>query len=602
MAFTSSQYAMSNVAAARSPGLLTVLAWPFRHIRWKIILPYAFLTAILAAAGAYIATDLVTGSLEERFTNQLVEAGRVTSDAVVAKEREHLESVRAISLTNGVSEAITNSDSEGLANITRPIAANTGVQRVEVLNAGGQRLFAERLANQDSLSYTPIDDADDPSTWPLVQRALAGGDNLGDKYAQIVETAEGYVLYTAGPVYDGDNVIGVVLVGTNLNSFVLDVKANALADITVYDFDGNPLASSFTLATSGAISEDANLQPSTEVLGETQQGGTVREQHDLFGRGYDLIYGRMRVRDQVVGLYSVALPSDFIFDTAATTRLQVMVLFGLGMAAVLAIGFYITHRLTSPILRLVSTARQVSLGDLTARSGVATGDEIGVLATTFDDMTDKLQRQHLSTIRALTSAIDARDPFTSGHSVRVGQLAMMLGREFNLSDAVLAKLEIGGYLHDIGKIGIRDNVLLKEGKLTEEERHVIEDHPTIGLSILEPVDLPDEVLEFVQGHHEKLDGSGYPRGLRGDEISIFSRIGAVADMYDALTSDRPYRSPMPAHECVEFLRSQAPQYLDLDVVLALGRIVDQWEARRQREPALRGFKLPELHVPVTTQG
>jgi len=590
---------MTSATGARRQSLSSALSWPLRHIRWKIIFPYAFLTVVLAAGGAYLATDIVTGTLEERFTNQLAEAGRVTSDAVVQKEREHLESVRSISLSQGAETAIASGDTDRLLNIVRPIAANTGVERVEVLDSQGRRIVAQQLTDAESLTYQPIDDADEPATWPLVQRVLDGEvDSSGDKFAQIVQTAGGFVLYTAGPVYDGDTIVGAVLVGTDLGSFALDVKANALADITVYDFEGNPLATSFTLAT-GTLSGEADLVPSEEALGVTVGGGTMRENHDLFGRSYDLVYGRMRVRDQVVGLYSVALPSNFIFDTASTTRLQVMVLFGFGMAAVLGIGFFITHRLTTPILRLVQTARLVSSGDLTARSGVHSRDEIGVLATSFDQMTDKLQKQHLSTIRALTSAIDARDPFTSGHSVRVGQLAMMLGRQFNMPDSVLAQLEIGGYLHDIGKIGIRDNVLLKEGILTEEERHVIEDHPTIGISILEPVDLPDEVLEFVHSHHEKLDGSGYPKGLKGDELSLVMRIAAVADIYDALTSDRPYRDPMTPRECVAYLRSQAPRFLDLDVVLALDRVLDQWEARRLREPALRGFKLPEFEAERT---
>jgi putative nucleotidyltransferase with HDIG domain len=317
----------------------------------------------------------------------------------------------------------------------------------------------------------------------------------------------------------------------------------------------------------------------------------------LFGRNYDLMYGRMELRGQVVGLYSVGLPTDFIFNAGSETRARVMLLFGIGMAAVLGIGLYVTHQLTKPILRLVRTARMVASGDLTVRSGVVSGDEIGILATSFDEMTDKLQRQHLSTIRALTSAIDARDPYTMGHSVRVGQLAMMLGKQLGMDERLLARLEIGGYLHDIGKIGIRDAVLLKPERLTSEERKIIEEHPQIGLAILEPVDLPPEVVEFVQGHHERLDGSGYPRGLRNEQVSVQARIAAVADMYDAITSERPYRDPMSPQEALELLRSESGRLLDPRVVLALSAIMDEWEERRRREPALRGFKLPDLDLP-----
>ena len=584
---------MGSVSATRRFSLLSAIQWPLNHIRWKIILPYAFLTAILAGLGAYLATNIVTGSLEERFANQLAEAGRVTADAVVEKEREHLESVRAISFSEGVDGAIVEGDGTTLREIIRPIAANAGVERVEVLDAQGQRLFAEELVDAEALDYAAILDDDEPATWPIVAAVLSGEtDESGDKFAQVVQTEEGFVFYTAGPVYEADHVVGAVLVGTTLETFVAEVKASAVADITVYDLDGGTIASTFALA-SGALASEAQLGPSEIALSATLSGVTLRENRDVFGRSYDLVYGRLRVRDQVVGLYSVALPTDFIFAAGSATRLQVMILYGIGMAAVIAVGFLVTHRLTSPILRLVTTARKVAEGDLTVRSGIQGRDEIGVLASTFDQMTEKLQRQHLSTIRALTSAIDARDPFTSGHSLRVGQLAMMLGREFDLPESVLAQLEIGGYLHDIGKIGVRDAILLKPSSLTPEEREMIETHPMVGIQILEPVELSPEVLEFVRSHHEKLDGSGYPDGRKGEELSIVARIAAVSDMYDAMTTDRPYRAAVSIDQTLDILRSEAGALLDPNVVAALETILPEWERRRETDPTLQGFRLPE---------
>ncbi len=121
---------MSATPARRSP--LRFVAWPFQHIRWKIVLPYAFLTVLLAVVGSYLATQLVTGSLEERFDNQLAEAGRSVSDRVVLKEREHLETVRAVAFTTGVADAIQAGDQESLDSLVRPIAANAAVERVDV--------------------------------------------------------------------------------------------------------------------------------------------------------------------------------------------------------------------------------------------------------------------------------------------------------------------------------------------------------------------------------------------------------------------------------------------------------------------------------------
>jgi putative nucleotidyltransferase with HDIG domain len=272
--------------------------------------------------------------------------------------------------------------------------------------------------------------------------------------------------------------------------------------------------------------------------------------------------------------------------------LQMALLFGIGMAAVLAVGLFLARLLTQPLLRLVRAARLVAAGDLTARSEVRSGDEIGILASSFDEMTEKLQRQHFATVKALTSAIDARDPYTLGHSVRVGQLAVMLGRHLGLDEKTLAQIEVGGYLHDIGKIGIRDAVLLNPSQLTAEERCAVNEHPRIGLTILQPVDLPREILDFVQDHHERLDGSGYPGGLRGEQVSIIARIAAVADMYDAVTTRRPYREPMTPEEALNLLRSEDGRLLDPRVVDALAAVLPEWERRRATERDLQGLGLP----------
>jgi putative nucleotidyltransferase with HDIG domain len=584
-------------AFSRALVWLELLTWPMRHIRWKIVLPYAFLSIVLAVIGTYLVTRLVTGSLAERFDNQLVEAGHVTADAVVRQEREHLEIVRAVAFTEGVADSVRTGDDKELGDLVEPIAANAAVERLEVLDTQGQRVKTLSLSDGGESRYQELSDDDEPASWPLVGRILQGDvDELGDKYAQIVETSEGFVLYTAGPVLENDKLVGVVLVGTTLDSFVEQAKTQALADITVYDFQGNPLSSSFAQP-DDASNDEARLNIGAAVLEEAVSGAsTVREQRTLWGRGYDLLYGRLEVRDQAVGLYSVGLSTDFIFSAGATTRLQMALLFGLGMIAVLAVGLFLARLLTQPLLRLVRTARLVIAGDLSARSGVKSGDEIGVLASSFDDMTEKLQHQHLATVRALASAIDARDPYTLGHSVRVGQLAAMLGRHLGLDERTLAQVEIGGYLHDIGKIGIPDVDLLKPGQLTTEQRRVVNEHPRIGLAILEPIDLPAEVLDFVRSHHERLDGSGYPQGLKGEQLSIIARIAAVADMYDALTSSRPYRGPATSEEALALIRSQAGQLLDVRVTEGLASILPEWERRRVTEHTLQGLRLPDLET------
>src|SRR2546426_2266380 len=320
-----------SAASAGSQWVSTrVLSWPFRHIRWKIVLPYAFLTVVIAVIGSYLATKAVTDSLQERFENQLAEAGRVTSDKVVRKEKEHLETVRAVAFTDGVANAVQTGDRGALMSLVQPIATNAAVERLEVLDAQGNRVTALRLANASSLTYEQVSDTDLPASWPLVQRVLQGqSDERGDKFAQIIETSSGYVLWTAGPIVTDSGRAGVVLVGTTLETFVRQSKAEALADVTVYDFTGNPLTSTFPIG-ERASAQEASLDMSPAVVDNSIKGSVdgsvIREQRSLFSRSYDLLYGRLELRGQVVGLYSVGLPTNFIFNAGRDTQRNAMLL------------------------------------------------------------------------------------------------------------------------------------------------------------------------------------------------------------------------------------------------------------------------------------
>ena len=570
-----------------SPVLLFVPS----HVRWKIVAPYIVLTLLLAAAGTFIATRFVTGNLEERFDNQLAEAARVASDSIVRRERAHLTLVRSAAFTTGVAERTAARDAAGLRQLVEPLAANERIEYIEILGLGGERLLGLHLADAGSLSYEQLAEA--PSSradLPVTRSILAGRrDGQGDKFAQLVSTREGPAFFTGGPILDENKqLVGVVLVGTSLESLLPTMKHEALADITLYDFDGKMLAS-----TLGRGDEDIDLSlvgfdPKDEISGN-------REVKTLFNRDFHLLYGELRIRGEAVGLFSVALPSKFITSAGTTTRWGMSVIFAVATLAVAGIGLLIARDVTAPLLKLVRAAHAVSEGDLTARSGVNSRDEVGTLASSFDVMTDRLARQHLATIRALSSAIDARDPYTAGHSVRVGQLAVEIGRELELPSRDLQFLEVGGYLHDIGKIGIRDNVLMKPGSLTPQERALIEEHPRIGLNIVQHVDLAEPVRELVIGHHEKLDGTGYPYGLEGEQISIFARIGAVADIYDALTTARPYKPGLTVEEAVSMLKREAKDgRIDERVIFCLIRALPVWGRRLRTETALRGFLLPEL--------
>ncbi|MFL0201338.1 HD domain-containing phosphohydrolase [Exiguobacterium acetylicum] len=190
-------------------------------------------------------------------------------------------------------------------------------------------------------------------------------------------------------------------------------------------------------------------------------------------------------------------------------------------------------------------------------------DEFSHLVSGFNLMMEGIKKRDAENEQLLDSlftlfaaTLDARDPYTAGHSVRVAAYSVEIAIAANLPNEQIELLRKSALLHDIGKIGIRDDVLLKEGRLTDEEFHAIQQHPVIGVHILSQVQLPktlQPILPGVKYHHERYDGKGYPEGLIGENIPLFGRIMAIADAYDAMTSDRPYRKGMPVEKALSIL-------------------------------------------------
>ncbi len=179
---------------------------------------------------------------------------------------------------------------------------------------------------------------------------------------------------------------------------------------------------------------------------------------------------------------------------------------------------------------------------------------------------NSLQETYLGIVRALAIALDARDPYTRGHSEQVARYALLLANELGLSEQEKRDLELAAYLHDLGKIGIRDEILLKPAKLTPEEMKVIREHPSIGASILSPLTFWGNIVPTVRYHHEHYDGGGYPEGLKNDRIPLGARILALADAFDAITSDRPYRNRKSIEEAIEELKRCAGTQFDPQLV------------------------------------
>lgn len=172
-----------------------------------------------------------------------------------------------------------------------------------------------------------------------------------------------------------------------------------------------------------------------------------------------------------------------------------------------------------------------------------------------------LKRAHLDSVKILAGAIDAKDPYTRGHSERVRKFSVRIGMKLNFSEKALETLVFGALLHDIGKIGIKDEILQKQGPLDSEEYKYIQEHPLIGAKIVEGIDFFKDKISIIRHHHERFDGGGYPDGLAGEAIPLEARIIAVPDVFDAMINSRPYRESMPLEDVlVEMERNKGKQF------------------------------------------
>ncbi len=256
----------------------------------------------------------------------------------------------------------------------------------------------------------------------------------------------------------------------------------------------------------------------------------------------------------------------------------------------------LARSVTRPIAECVRGALEIARGRFGRQVAVRAGNEIGDLAYTFNHMSRELasydaenrrliaalEQGYLDTIRSLASAIDAKDPYTRGHSHRVAALAVEIGRELNLSPEALQALEYGGVLHDIGKIGMPDAILAKVTQLTDDERDMARTHPGVGAEIVTGVTFLAAAAPAIRSHHERWDGGGYPDGLAGEAIPLVARIVNAADTWDACTSNRPYQKAFTADEALAIMAGLRGSQLDPAVHDALVTVIRR---RQSAQPA-----------------
>jgi putative nucleotidyltransferase with HDIG domain len=191
----------------------------------------------------------------------------------------------------------------------------------------------------------------------------------------------------------------------------------------------------------------------------------------------------------------------------------------------------------------------------------------------------------MGSIQMLAGAVDEKDPYTRGHSDRVTRYSLLIAKEMGLDPGFQEVLRVSAQLHDVGKIGIEDRILKKPGALTPEEFEIMKTHTTKGANILRPVPQLREMLPGIELHHEALNGRGYPYGLKGDEIPLLARVIAVADTFDAVTTNRPYQKAHEAKDALRIIENLSGQRLDPRAVTALLAVYERGEIRLPKTPA-----------------
>lgn len=411
----------------------------FSSLQRKLIIPYVLLTLVLATVGVYVVTRLVTTTIRERFVNQIYEAARVSADLVVRQERSHLENLRLMAYTQGVGDALRGKDTASLEALLLPLALNSGVETVSVVDADGIELLTLGV---DPVSHQYLRaSGTDLSAYPLVTNVLQGvQDDLGDKFVGLVETNFGPGLFSSSAVWDAEGrLVGVLLVGTRLETLLNGIKSQALADLVFFDQNLELLAATLP-------AEEAAYAG----LGEAVRQASTRSDSQTYdillsNRDYQVTFTPFKARQEQLGWLGVILPSSYVVAAEATSRNTFSLIFTAGTLGVIVIGLVLSRNIARPILKLRNFTQEVAAGNLDQQMALSRSDEIGELAGAFDVMTLRLRERTREAERLYAEAVQRnRELVETNQQLRTTQMQLVQSEKL----AAVGQLT-AGIVHDV---------------------------------------------------------------------------------------------------------------------------------------------------------
>jgi HD-GYP domain-containing protein (c-di-GMP phosphodiesterase class II) len=469
--------------------------------------------------------------------------------------------------------------------IADSITADGDLIAIRALNAQGQG--AEAMPTQL--------DAPIASDMQIAEKvSLTGAESTGR--IRHVSARNEPVIVMAVPVRDGETTVGTVVGLVSLRRIVGRIREEGKNDVTAFlvDRDGRVLIHSEpavdvqhpSFAHLKLVREFANARVPLRLVESYEDAGVK-------------LLGTVAPASPNVGVI-VQKPEQRAFasvdEMIRATALWVAVALLLAIAAAVLFASGIAH----PIRLLAQRTREIAQGNYQQRVELKTKNEIGELADNFNVMSQSIEHAvdqlkkaahensllFLNSVRMLAAAIDAKDPYTRGHSERVARYSIGIGKNLNLPEKEMRNLRISALLHDVGKIGIDDRILRKPGALSEDEFEVMKGHPVKGAAIMSGVAQLIDIIPGMKYHHEKWSGGGYPDGLEGEQIPMQARIVAIADTFDAMTTNRPYQKAMELGYVVEKIKSFAGTRFDPRVVDAFVNAVKRGDI--QIEEQVRG--------------
>jgi len=531
-----------------------------------------------------------------------------TSFHLVSKSREILELDqkgiqldKARSLSQQVSTYLKSLQSQTVA-IARTLEVDTprdqfAAKVARIREVDGLKRYVEGTSNFVSVSVVDVRGSGARSgvqlNEPIIEQLQTEGvlrglqDNPMVSHPVVSTSLQEPVMVLAEPIRPGGGgPQGVVLVVASLGPLwntTRQMGQEGLFDVYVVDGRGWLVAHS----------DPARLQGDLDVSGVEIVRQFIESQGRAGATVPFTVQGPKGTLVKMLGTYAavpesswgviVQVEEDKAYYSAIQMRYQSLALVALVTIAAIVFGTLFAGQISHPIQALARGAQRLASGDYDTRVSVKSRNEVGVLADTFNQMGDEIQKAFLEiqrqadvnkelfmgAIRMLANAIDEKDPYTRGHSERVAFYSQLMARYLGMSEEEVERVHLSGIIHDVGKIGIEDRILRKPAALTDEEYEIMKQHPRKGEHILDAVPLLKEMAGAGLMHHENWDGSGYPDGKKGEEIPLLGRIVSVADAFDAMTTDRPYSKAMTFEVALSRLRFLAGKKFDAGCVDAI---------------------------------